>query len=102
MQCRGNFVFKTLTHRNAGTFTNDKGEELKYSEAYILKVDEESETGDINERKFKIAPDKLVLVNTLKDVKAYQTIELIFNVVIYTSRVSIEVADVNVIDEQDF
>ena len=40
MKCKGSFVFKSISHRDAGVFKNDKGEDVKYPSAYILKVDE--------------------------------------------------------------
>ena len=54
MKCQGNFVFKTLTHRSGGTFKNADGTDVTYPSAYILKVDENLENGEINEHKFKI------------------------------------------------
>lgn len=94
MQCRGNFVFKTFTHRQAGTFKNAEGEELSYPATYLLKVDEIGEDGSINERTFKVPEDKTVLINELSGLEAYQKIILDFKVTIYTTRISLEVVDV--------
>ena len=90
MKCQGNFVFKTLSRRAGGTFKDDKGENIDYPSAYILKVDELMENGDINERKFKIDEKKTALINVLKEFETYQKITLYFNVTIYTSSVSLE------------
>ena len=97
MKCQGNFVFKTLTHRQGGTFKNSEGNEVNYPSAYILKVDETLSNGEINEHKFKIDEKNTLLVNVLKDYKAYQELVLEFEVTLYTNRIGFEV--VNVIDD---
>lgn len=96
MKCKGSFVFKSLTHREGGTFKNDDGQELSYKPSYVLKVDELMDNGDINERRFKVREDSVVLVNNLKSLEAYQKIQLEFNVTIYTSSVSLELVDVDI------
>ena len=101
MKCQGEFVFKTFTHRPSGKFTTPEGEEREYKSAYVLKVDEIGEDNSINERKFKIPEDNTILVNTLKEIQAYQKINLIFNVRIYTSGATIEVADVET-EKEDY
>lgn len=95
MKCQGNFVFKSLIHRPSGTFKNDNGEDVNYPAAYILKVDELLENGEINERKFKIDVNKTGLINDLRLLDVYQKIVLHFNVTIYTSRISLELIDVD-------
>lgn len=95
MKCQGNFVFKSVNYRPSGTFKDDNGNDLKYPAAYILKVDELLENGEINERKFKIDENKTTLINELKDLDAYQKIILHFKVTIYTSRISLEIVDVD-------
>ena len=97
MKCQGNFVFKTLTHRQGGTFKNSEGNEVNYPSAYILKVDETLSNGEINEHKFKIDEKNTLLVNVLKDYKAYQELVLEFEVTLYTTRIGFEV--VNVIED---
>ena len=97
MRCQGNFVFKTLTHRQGGTFKNSEGNEVNYPSAYILKVDETLSNGEINEHKFKIDEKNTLLVNVLKDYKAYQELVLEFEVTLYTNRIGFEV--VNVIED---
>lgn len=96
MKCQGEFIFKTLTHREGGVFKTEEGEERKYSPAYILKVDELCENGEINERRFKITEDKNNLINSLKSLEAYQKISLEFNVVIYTTKTELEL--INLVD----
>lgn len=97
MKCQGNFVFKTLTHREGGIFKNTDGNEVKYPSAYILKVDENLSNGEINEHKFKIAENNTMLLNILKDLQAYQKIVIEFDVTLFTNRIGLEV--VNVIED---
>ncbi len=94
MKCQGNFIFKTLTHRNAGVFKNNEGVDIDYPSAYILKVDEIMSNGDINERKFKIDDKKTSVINVLKTLEPYQKIVIDFEISLYTSRVTLEVVDV--------
>ena len=94
MKCNGKFVFKSITKRPAGTMVGADGKEINYPSVYVLKADELSDNGEINERKFKIAENNSDLVNKLYQFEAYDKIELIFKVTIYTSRTILEVMDV--------
>ena len=94
MKCQGNFIFKTLTHRNAGVFKDSEGNEINYPSAYILKVDELMSNGDINERKFKIDDKENAIINGLKTLKAYQEIVINFEVTLYASRVTLDIVDI--------
>ena len=94
MKCKGNFVFKQLTHRNGGTFKNSDGTDINYPSAYILKADEVMDNGDINEHKFKIDEKNTILIERLKGYESYQKIIIEFNVTLFTSRISLEVADI--------
>lgn len=94
MKCQGNFIFKTLTHRNAGVFKDSEGNEINYPSAYILKVDELMSNGDINERKFKIDDKETAIINGLKTLKAYQEIVINFEVTLYSSRVTLDIVDI--------
>lgn len=94
MKCKGNFVFKTLTHRDGGSFKNADGNEVKYPSAYILKVDETLDNGEINEHKFKINENNTLLLNFLKDLDAYQKIVIEFDITLYTGRIGLEVSNV--------
>lgn len=100
MKCQGKFIFKTLTHRKSGVFTNDKGEEFKYSSAYILKVDELGENGDINERKFKISEKSTDLIQFCKELEPYQQIILSFNIVLFNGQVLLSVENISIADDE--
>ena len=94
MVCKGIFTFKTLTHRSGGSFKNNMGQDVSYPSAYILKVDELLDNGDINERKFKIAEEKKSLINSIKGFKPYDKILITFDVTLFDTRVTLEVCKV--------
>lgn len=85
MRAKGNFVFKGLDKRKAGEFTNDKGQVVKYDESTILKVDEITEDGEINERKLKIDANNTFLIDKLKKLKPYDNIILECDVLLYAN-----------------
>lgn len=93
MICEGKFVFKTLMFRPSNTF-KDGDKDIAYGDDYVLKVDELLDSGDITERKFKIAKTKKALIETLKSCSPYDEILLKFQVTLYASRTSLEVIDV--------
>ena len=101
MECQGEFVFKTFMFRPAGKLIDENGNEVTYSGAYKLKVDQLGEDGSINERTFNIKEDSAVLINTLKQFKAYDKIILLFNVVLYNTRVSLILKDATLIENYD-
>ena len=87
MKCRGNFIYKAITKRDAGEFTNNNGELIKYNESYILKVDEITNEG-IYERTFRIAIDSPI-VKALENSKPYDDIVIEFDVRFYNNRNSV-------------
>lgn len=94
MICKGEFVFKGVEKRDAGSFTNDKGQAVNYDMAYVLKVDEISENG-IFERKLKIDKANSVLLSKLKNLKPYDKINLICDVVLYGSNARVIPVDLD-------
>ena len=94
MICKGEFVFKNLTKRDGGTFKNDKGQDVNYDMAYVLKVDEVSQDG-INERKLKIDKNNTVLLNKLQNVKPYDKINLVCEVVLYGANAKVIPVDID-------
>lgn len=98
MKAKGEFVFKGLDKRDGGEFVNDKGQAIKYNESYILKVDEQSEDGSINERRLKIDVNNTILVDRLKKLKAYDKISLECDVLLYQN--SAKVVPVAIIDSK--
>lgn len=98
MECRGEFVFKTLEKREGGIFTNDKGENIKYSESYLLKVDELKD-GKINERKLKFPVDNKDFAKKLEDLTPYTRVIIVFDVTMYSS--NCKIVPVNVLINQN-
>lgn len=96
MKCKGNFVFKNLTHRPGGTFKDSNGNEINYSSAYILKVDELRENGDAEQRKFKIDEKQVELINDFKELEQYQKIELEFDLTLYDNKMTLAVCGVSI------
>lgn len=94
MKCRGEFVFKSIEKREGGSFTNDKGQAVNYDMAYLLKVDEVSQNG-INERKLKIDKNNTVLLNKLQNLKPYDKINLICDVVLYGANAKVIPIDID-------
>ena len=98
MICNGEFVFKSIKRREAGSFlVNDKT--VDYPAAYILQVDERLDNGDIKERKFKIDIVKTLLFNRLKDCEPYDDIVLNFEVSIYDKGCGLEIIDFSKVTE---
>lgn len=86
MRCIGNFVFKSLEKRSGGEFTNDKGQAIKYDEAYVLKVDEETDKG-IMERKFKFPTTNTMFFDSLKGLQPYTRVCIQFDISFYGNQV---------------
>lgn len=83
MRCNGIFVFKSVTKREGGTFKNDKGENINYSDSFVLTVDEI--TDEIRERKFKFPCTNKKFYDELSKLDSYSKICLDFEVVIYNN-----------------
>ena len=94
MVCKGEFVFRGIEKRDGGEFTNDKGELIKYQDAYVLKVDEDTTNG-IFERKLKVNKDNSVLLNKIKNIKLYDRICLICDVQFYGSGARVIPVDID-------
>lgn len=82
MKAYGKLIYKSLEKRDGGEFTNDRGQNIKFDESYVLKVDENLD-GSIGEHKLKVDKNNIGLVDQLKALKPYTEIELECNVVMY-------------------
>lgn len=82
MRCQGEFVFKSIERREGGAFTDDKGRDIKFDPAYVVKVDELL-NGKINERKLKFPIDNANLYNKLVKLDTYTKIKMVFDVTFY-------------------
>lgn len=85
MKCRGKFVFKSVSRRVGGTFTNSEGKDISYEDAYVIRADEETDTG-IQERKFKFPCTNKKLYEDLHLLAPYTRIELEFDVSLYNNQ----------------
>lgn len=94
MKCKGEFVYKSIEKRDGGSFTNDKGQAVNYDMAYVLKVDELLDNS-IYERKLKIDKNNTVLLNKLQNIKPYDKIMLLCDVVLYGSNAKVIPVDID-------
>ena len=88
MKGSGELMYKSIEQRDGGTFTNDKGQNIKYDPCYILKVDN-IEGSKIEELKIKIPTENRSLVEKLKSFPPYTKIKLDFVFEIKSNNVKI-------------
>lgn len=95
MNCVGEFIYKGIEKREGGEFTNDKGQNIKYNESYILKIDESTDKG-IFERKLKIDLKNNSLIDKLKNKKPYEPIKLLCDINFFGNNVKVVPVDLYV------
>lgn len=83
-----NVVFKGVSKRDGGEFTNDKGEVIKYDPSFIIKFDEDV-NGEIIERRLKFPITNKALEHKLKEVEAYSKIVLLCDVQLYSANAKV-------------
>jgi len=83
MRAKGKFKYKELRRTDAGTFKNDKGEDIKYNASYKLVTDEIDSDG-IHERIFKL-DENSALIPQLQKLEPYTDIVIEFDVKNYAS-----------------
>lgn len=83
-----NVVFKGVSKRDGGEFTNDKGEIIKYDPSFIVKFDEDV-NGEIVERRLKFPITNKALEHKLKEVEAYSKIVLLCDVQLYSANAKV-------------
>ena len=86
-------VFKSVTTREGGEFTNDKGQVIKYDPSFVIKFDDNS-NGDIVERRLKFPTTNKALKHKLDELDAYSKICLVCNVELYSSNAKLIPVDV--------
>lgn len=94
MQCKNTVVFKGIEERSGGTFKNDKGENINYDKAFVVKFDE-NVNEIISERKVKFPGTNLSLFTKFKTLKPYDKIEIVFDVAIQNNGCKLTVSDFN-------
>lgn len=95
MKCVSEFIYKSLEKRDGGKFTNEKGDVIEYNSSYVLKVDEQTNKG-IYERKFKFPVNNVELLNKIKEINAYTSVLIEFNVELYGSQARVTPTDISV------
>lgn len=100
MYCKGILIYKGIEKRDKGVFTNDKGKDIEYDSAYVVKFDEDN-NGKINERKVKFPASNKVLFDKFSQYKPYTRVMIIFDVVLGTSACKLVPIDVTGEIEED-
>lgn len=85
-------IFKGLSKREGGHFTNEKGQDVTYDDSYVLKIDEVI-NGEGFERRLKFPVSNKELANKLRDLETYSNIKLICDVQLYASSAKIVPVD---------
>ena len=86
MKAKGILVFKSITKREKGSFTDkESGEVIEYGSCYVLVADEIEKTGKITERRFKIDEEATNLISELAQLEPYTKIEMEFDITLYSS-----------------
>ncbi len=81
-------VYKGLSKREGGEFTNEKGQKVEYNDSFVLKFDEEV-NGEVFERRLKFPVTNKELARKLRELEVYSKIKLICDVQLYTSSAKI-------------
>lgn len=88
MKCEGEFVFKGIETKEGGEFTNDRGQVIKYSPTYQIKLDEVVGT-KTEERTFKFPIENKPLAEKFKTLKLYENVIVAFNIELYKTSVKL-------------
>lgn len=88
MNCKGNFIFRGIEKKDAGSFTDQLGNNVTYNSSYHVKVDEIVD-GKINERKFKFPVDNTKLANDFSNIQPYTPIEISFDLNIFATKIAL-------------
>lgn len=94
MICKGVVVFKGIGKREAGTFTDNTGRDIKYDASYQVSFDEKSTSGEINQRKLKFPASNTYLYNKFASIEPYTQIYMECDVVF--SQNSVKLVPMNV------
>lgn len=83
-----NVVYKGISKRDGGEFLNDKNQNVKFDEAYVIKFDEQTDNG-FTERRLKFPTTNKTLYNKLSTLEPYSKICLICDVQLYSSNAKV-------------
>ena len=85
-------VYKGVSKREGGEFTNEKGQTISYDPCYVIKFDEDVD-GEIIERKLKFPITNKTLFNKLNAIDAYSKILLLCDVQLFASNAKVTPRD---------
>lgn len=88
MNCKGRFIFRYIEKKDAGSFKDENGKEIRYDSSYNLKLDEIVD-GKPTERKFKIPLSNNGLANDFFNLEPYSTCEVVFDINLYANSVKL-------------
>lgn len=94
MYCKGIVMYKGIEKREGGTFKNDKGQNVDYNSAYVVKFDEIVEN-KIDERKLKFPTSNKVLYEKFAKIRPYTQVEIVCDVVLMQNACRLVPIDVN-------
>ena len=85
-------VYKGVSKRDGGEFTNDKGQVVQYDPCYVVKFDE-TVNGEIQERRLKFPLTNKALQHKLVELDTYSKIILVCDVQLFTSNAKVVPVD---------
>jgi len=88
-----NVVYKGVSKRDGGEFTNEKGEVVKYEPSYVIKFDEDVD-GDIRERRLKFPLTNKMLYSKLDGIDVYSKITLVCDIQLFTGNAKVLPIDI--------
>ena len=92
MQAKGEFMFKSITERAKGSFTDkETGEVVSFDACNMLVADEFLDDGSVKERRFKLdLKDDAVLSGEFSALDQYTKVEITFDVTLYASNARVK------------
>lgn len=95
MNCQGTFVYRGISHVDAGTFVSSDGKAIAYKGSYKIKVDETTDKG-VMERIFKIPDDNTNLIQKFLLLEPYTKVDILFEILISSSNIKLQPQEVDV------
>ncbi len=100
MRCTGVVMYKGIEERAGGTFKNEKGQDVKYDTAYVVKFDEIIDN-KINERKLKFPSSNKVLYDKFNEFRPYSQVKILCDVVLMQNACRLVPIDVKEAEEAE-
>lgn len=99
MNTVGAFVFKSISKRDGGSFTNEKGQVVNYDGSYIIQCDD-NVNGKVIERLFKFPINNNELFKKLENLKVYSKILINFDIVLYGNGSQVKLVATDVVVQE--